>query len=54
MYGPPKNVTSCQGWRCISLRYRVSVNIKDGSPHVRSTVPLMNSLERVGHRNTLL
>jgi len=50
MYGPPKNVTSCQGWpEHIAADTEVSVNIKDGkSITVRSTEPLMNSLERVG------
>jgi len=50
MYGPPKNVTSCQGWpEHIAADTEVSVSIKGGKTiTVRSTEPLMNSLERVG------
>ncbi len=50
MYGPPKNVTACQGWpEYIDADATVSVSVKGGKTiTVRSTEPLMNSLERSG------
>jgi len=50
MYGPPRNVTTCPGWpEHIDADARVSVSMKGGETiMVRSTEPLMNSLERHG------
>lgn len=50
MYGPPKNVTACQGWPAhIGADATVTVGIKGGKTiTVRTTEPLMNSLERNG------
>lgn len=50
MYGPPKNITGCQGWPAhIGADAIVAVSIKGGKTiRVRTTEPLMNSLERGG------
>lgn len=50
MYGPPRNITACQGWpEHIDAGATVSVSMKGGKTiTVRITEPLMNSLERCG------
>ena len=50
MYGPPKDVTRCQGWTGhIGANAVVKVSIRGGRTiTVPSTEPLMNSLERSG------
>jgi ferredoxin-NADP reductase len=50
MYGPPKDVTRCQGWPGhVGANAVVKVSIRGGKTvTARSTEPLMNSLERAG------